>query len=204
MSVVFESLRAFLSVPAIYRLWNSIARGSAESKFVKEYVRPRSHDRILDIGCGPGDMVPYLPDVGYVGFDASESYIKTARARYGERGTFICGQVGGRALEVQTSFDIALAVGILHHLDDTEALRLFELAWAALKPGGRLISMDGCFAHEQSYLARWFISRDRGEHVRTSDQYVRIASQVFTQIEVSIRDDLLRIPYTIIVLECQK
>lgn len=204
MSAFFETTRSLLAVPAVYRLWNWLARGSAEAKFVKEYVKPKPNDRVLDIGCGPGNMVPYLPSVDYVGFDASESYIKTARKKYRDRGTFICELVSKQSLEERASFDIALASGILHHLDDAEALQLFELAWTALKPGGRLISMDGCFVDDQSYFARWFISRDRGKFVRTPEEYVKIASQVFSKVEVNIRHDLLRIPYTLLILECHR
>ena len=96
------------------------------------------------------------------------------------------------------------AIGVLHHLDDADAVRLFELASAALKPGGRLITYDGCFVKDQSSLAKWFISRDRGQYVRDADGYVSLASQVFTHVRVSIRHDMMRIPYTRIILECQK
>ena len=204
MSGILESARSVLAIPAIYRLWNLIARGVAEAKFVKEYVRPRPGNRILDIGCGPGDIVPYLPDLEYVGFDESESYIRTARAKYGHRATFICERVRSHTLKEQSSFDIVLAVGVLHHLDDNESLKLFELAWAALKPGGRLVTYDGCFVPDQSYLARFFISRDRGRHVRTREEYLNLALNVFSHVDVSIRHDIMRIPYTIIILECQR
>lgn len=40
-------------------------------------------------------------------------------------------------------FDIVLVVGVLHHLDDTEALQLCQLAQAGLKSGGTLITLDG-------------------------------------------------------------
>jgi SAM-dependent methyltransferase len=204
VSGILESTRSILAIPAVYRLWNLIARGVAETKFVQEYVRPKPGDRVLDIGCGPGDIVPYLADVDYVGFDESESYIRTARAKYSDRATFICEQVRSHTLKEQASFDIALAVGVLHHLDDNEALKLFELAWAALKPGGRLVSYDGCFVPDQSYLARFFISRDRGQHVRTREEYVKLALKVFAQVDVSIRHDIMRIPYTIIILDCKR
>ncbi|HJX93944.1 MAG TPA: methyltransferase domain-containing protein [Pyrinomonadaceae bacterium] len=204
MSGILESARSVLAIPTLYRLWNFIARGDAEAKFVEEYVRPTAGDRVLDIGCGPGDIVPYLPDVHYVGFDESESYIRRAQARYSDRATFICERVRSHTLKEQASFDIVLAVGVLHHLDDNEALKLFELAWAALKPGGRLVTYDGCFVPDQSYLARFFISRDRGQHVRTREEYLNLASSVFAQVDVSIRHDIMRIPYTIIILRSQR
>jgi hypothetical protein len=95
-------------------------------------------------------------------------------------------------------------VGILHHLDDGEALQLFHLAQTALKPGGRLITLDGVFVQKQSPCARYIISKDRGQNVRTQQGYLQLASQVFSTITTSIRHDLLRIPYTHIILECMK
>jgi hypothetical protein len=89
-------------------------------------------------------------------------------------------------------------------LDDTEALQLFWVANAALKPGGRVITIDGCFTPDQSPSARYVLSQDRGQNVRTKEGYLQIASQVFPVVDVSIRHDLLRIPYTHIILECTK
>lgn len=204
MPQITKGIRSVLSNPIVYRLFGQMIRKTSGGRtaFLKEYVRPKTGDRILDIGCGPGDIVKYLPDVKYVGFDASKDYINAARSRYGDRATFICEQVSTKTLEEHSSFDIVTAMGILHHLDEAEALQLFHLAQAALKPGGRLVTIDPCFVEKQSPFARYIISKDRGQHVRTQEGYLALASQVFSTTAVSIRHDLLRIPYTHIILEC--
>lgn len=205
MPQITQGIRSILSIPAIYSLFGVLIGGSSwRTTFVKEYVRPKFSDRILDIGCGPGDIFPYLPKVEYVGFDVSQQYIKAARKRFGDRATFVCKKVSATTLEKCSSFDIVLAVGILHHLDDAEALQLFDLAQAALKPGGRLVTFDGVFIANQSPCARYIISRDRGQNVRTKEAYLVIASQAFSNIAVSIRHELLRVPYTHIILECSR
>lgn len=89
--------------------------------------------------------MPYLPVVDYVGFDASEEYIQSAQEQYGDLATFYCQQVSAETISEQAQFDLVLAVGILHHLDDAEALQLCYLAQAALNPGGCLITFDGCY-----------------------------------------------------------
>ena len=201
---LMDTARAVLSSPSIYSLWDRLANGHASKvKLVDEYIQPGFGERILDIGCGPGDIVPYLRDVTYVGIDASQAYIDTARKRFGDRATFNCEPVGS-TLEEYRAFDIVTAIGVVHHLDDRDALALFELAFASLKPGGRLITYDGCFVEDQSFLARWFISQDRGQYVRNVEAYVKIAKQVFTDIRVGIRHDMMRIPYTRLILECRK
>ena len=198
-----ERMRSLLEFPSLYKLfWTLVGGPHRNSVLINEYVRPSEGDRILDIGCGPGTMLPYLPRVEYIGFDVNRRYINAARMSYGDRGTFICERVGAYSLRRPSYFDIALAVGVLHHLDDEEASRLFLLAHAALKPGGKLVTLDGCLLADQSRAARYFVSRDRGQFVRTREEYLQVASPVFPDTVASIRHDMLRIPYTLVILEC--
>ena len=56
-------------------------------KFLRDYL-PEGGGRVLDLGCGPGDMVGLLAEEGYqaVGIDSSEGMITAAKAH--QRGTF--------------------------------------------------------------------------------------------------------------------
>jgi cyclopropane fatty-acyl-phospholipid synthase-like methyltransferase len=126
-----------------------------------------------------------------------------ARKRF-PHGHFVCERVSRFSLAKQQTFDVVLALGIVHHLDDQEATQLFQIAYDALEIGGTLVTLDGVWTHDQSALARWFLARDRGEHVRNEEEYVRLASQVFGKVKASIRHDLLRIPYTHLILECTR
>lgn len=193
-----------LAVPAVYRAWGRFVGGKNRGAFAHDYVRARAGDRVLDIGCGPADVLQYLPDVDYTGFDINPEYIATATRNYGDRGRFYCQRVNEESLGNHEGFDIVLASGILHHLDDGEAEKLVNLAHTALKPGGRLITLDGVFVHDQSALARFIISRDRGEFVRDERGYRDLAARLFTRIDATIRTDLIRIPYTHLILECVK
>lgn len=85
-----------------------------------------------------------------------------------------------------------------------EALGLSQLAHKALRPGGRLITVDGVFMAGQSPCAKWIIASDRGQFVRTKDGYLDLIKQVFQDFDVFIRHDLIRIPYTHIIIECRK
>ena len=204
MGEISNGIRALLSRAAAYELFGALIGGATgRATLVRDYVRVRPGDRVLDVGCGPGTIVPYLPAIEYLGFDANEAYIKAAQARYGDRGRFVCGRVGLQRLPSESCFDIVLAVGILHHLDDAEADELFNLARRALRPGGRLITFDGCYVDGQSRLARWIISKDRGQNVRTKEAYLACARRVFSKVDAYVRHDLLRIPYTHIILECR-
>ena len=193
-----------LALPVVYRVWGRLVGGRDRGAFAREHIRAREGQRVLDIGCGPADILQYLPKVDYTGFDANPDYITTATRNYGDRGRFYCQRVSEESLSAHEGFDIVLAVGVLHHLDDAEAEQLFRLALAALVPGGRLITLDGVFVKGQSKVARLIVSRDRGQHVRDERGYLRIAERVFTKITPAVRTDLLTIPYTHLILECEK
>ena len=203
MKTSLPDIRYILAFPATYRLFSSIVGGhAARSFYVEKYVRPRDGDKILDIGCGPGDILEYLPRVEYLGFDMNQKYIENATKRFGNRGTFVCKKLSRELSEELSAFDIILATGILHHLDDDEAIQLFELAISTLNPGARLVTLDGCYVKGQSWLSTLILSKDRGKYVRTKDEYMSLASKLFKDVKVSIHDDLIRIPYTHIIMEC--
>lgn len=200
-------LNSILEQPLVYTLFSRLVGAqNSQSVFVHQYVRPAPGNRILDIGCGPGTILDHLPQVDYFGFDFNPSYIESATRRYGQRGQFFCQRVSEAQvfLEQPESFDIVLAIGILHHLDDAEAIRLFEIAKRALKKGGRLVTFDGCYVEGQSHAAKYLLSRDRGEFVRNEQGYSDLVKTRFDQVIVSIRHDLLHIPYTHIIMECAK
>lgn len=200
-------LNSVLEQPVVYKLFSALVGAqNSQSTFVNQYVRPVAGNRILDIGCGPGNILDHLPQVNYFGFDFNPSYIESATRRYGHRGQFFCQRVSEAQvfLEQPESFDIVLSIGILHHLDDAEAIQLFEIAKRALKKGGRLVTFDGCYVDGQSRAAKYLLSRDRGEFVRDEKGYTGLAQSRFDKMVVSVRHDLLHIPYTHIIMECMK
>jgi SAM-dependent methyltransferase len=204
MAQTTRGIRAVLSSSWAYSFFRwLIFDESRQTAYVQSYVRPREGDRILDIGCGTADVLASLPlGVRYEGFDLSETYIEQARRRWKNRGTFHCARVDTTNLAEPGAYDLVLSYGVLHHLNDHEAVALFELARRALKPGGRLVTTDGCWVPGQSRLARYLISKDRGRNVRDATGYLALARQVFCDVTPHVRHDLLRIPYTLLVLEC--
>ena len=80
MSQITHGVRAILSHPLVYSTLQSLMGAhSSRKSFVGNYVKPFPGMRILDIGCGPADILAYLPQVSYSGFDISQDYIDQAR-----------------------------------------------------------------------------------------------------------------------------
>ncbi|ALN62944.1 methyltransferase domain protein [Lysobacter antibioticus] len=157
------------------------------------------------MGCGTAEVLDHIKaNITYFGFDLSQSYIDAAIRSYGSRGTFQCRDLTSLAPSELPPCNIAIAIGLLHHLDDEGAIGLLSNLHSRLAPGGRLITIDGAYYPDQSSIARYILSRDRGQNVREGEAYRALVPSSFSRVELIRRDDLLNIPYTHAVLECTK
>jgi SAM-dependent methyltransferase len=193
-----------LGVSSVY---SAIQRGiggpDGRARVVREHIVPQPGDRVLDIGCGPATMLPYIGDVTYTGLDLSPAYIETAQRTYGGRGTFLCLSVDDMAGRIDEKFDLALAIALLHHLTDAQALAMLKSARACLKPGGRLVTLDCAWTTPQHPIAKLLIGLDRGQNVRTPEAFADLARVHFPSVDVAVRTDLNRVPYTHCILTCR-
>jgi cyclopropane fatty-acyl-phospholipid synthase-like methyltransferase len=204
MAQITTGFRAIFSHPAIYNLaQRAVGAERARRMLVRDYFPPMQGRSMLDIGCGTAEILRHLPEaMTYFGFDASAAYIDEAKRAFGERGSFRAELVSEASLEDMPQVDLVLAFGLLHHLGDADANHLFRLASQALKPEGMLLTMDPTFSPGQHSLARWMISRDRGQSVRSPDGYRLLAEAVFPQVHAHLRHDMLTIPYSHCILQC--
>ena len=131
----FSLSQLILGNPIVYWSYQKLVGGDrARRLFIKNQVRPVPGQKILDIGCGPGNILDYLPKMDYYGFDVDQDYIDAANKKYGDRGTFICSNANTFKVSEPNSFDLVIATGVIHHLNDSDSKRLFEIAAEALKP----------------------------------------------------------------------
>lgn len=196
--------QSILSHPAVYSSLQMImGERHFRYRFVRDFIRPSEAMSILDIGCGPADILSYLPDVNYWGFDINAKYIANAIMRFGKRGKFHCHELGNTDLEKMPAFDIVLALGLLHHLNDSDVLNTLNLSFQSLKPGGRLLTVDPCLKVGQNAIARFLIKNDRGKYVRNREKYRDLANAIFKNPLALIQDQTW-IPYTHCIMECTR
>ena len=70
----------------LYNYFQDLIGGNRLRKwFIDTHVRAKAGDKVIDIGCGPGQILPWLPPVEYIGFDVNPSYIASAQQKYGDR-----------------------------------------------------------------------------------------------------------------------
>jgi SAM-dependent methyltransferase len=201
-----SGLQAWLKIPSLYNLLQDAIGGNAlRRKVIQNHVRAQAGDKVIDIGCGPAQILPWLPKVEYLGFDTNPSYIASAKRAHGTAGTFVVGDT--RSLSEDARFrnaDIVIGLGILHHLNDDDADHCIRFAHRGLKPTGRFVCLDACWISNQGLLSKYVMSRDRGQNVRTEQAYCQLAAKVFKKVDSWVDTKPMRIPYVTVVLECQK
>ena len=67
--------------------------------------------KVLDVGCGPANILAYLPPVDYTGVDLNEKHIAYAREAYGDRGRFIVGDVAQDLKQEEGSLQLDKSAG---------------------------------------------------------------------------------------------
>lgn len=191
------SPKFLLSYPFFYHFFDkAIGASRFRKKYIKQFVKPKNGDKILDIGCGTGHILDFLPqDIHYVGFDSSLKYIERAKFYYQNKGDFFCSEIGSFQTAESNEYDIVMANGVMHHLSDEDVLTLLKLAVDVLKLGGRFVSFDGCFTKEQSPLVSYFLKNDRGAYVRTEDEYNKLITNILPDANFQILNNELLIPY---------
>jgi SAM-dependent methyltransferase len=106
--------------------------------WIHEQVLGEKASTVLDLGCGPGLYTARLAALGHTctGIDFSPASIEYARQHGG--GTYILADV--REAEFGTGYDLAMMIfGELNAFSKSEAEAIVNRAYAALKPGGRLL-----------------------------------------------------------------
>ena len=127
--------------------------------------------QILDIGCSTGTCAGQVIDMTrhrYTGIELHPGYAATAAKRFPD-GRFL--QMDARAMKFEdASFDLAMYVGVLHHMDDETARACLRETRRVLRPGGSVMVAEPVFT-KGMWLSTLFLSIDRGRYIRTDDGY---------------------------------
>jgi len=191
-------MKSMLKSPAIYQLYQELGGFfGARVEAIRDYLTIRPGMRIIDIGCGPGHIVKYLPEgADYIGLDIDEPSIAYAKAHFGSRGHFAARFFDAEAARELGPADLVMMNGVMHHIGDADLAATLEVIRGALKPDGVLFTLDGCYEPGQSAIAKWLLDNDRGVHVRPAEGYRKLLAERFGAVEMHVRDDMSRLPYT--------
>ncbi|MBT2727698.1 methyltransferase domain-containing protein [Bacillus sp. ISL-75] len=127
-----------------------------------QWLAPQSSEKILDLGCGTGDLANQLNQLGVdiIGIDKSENMIQQAQKKY-----------PGLTFEVQDAvnmgytneFDAVFSNATLHWIKTPK--QALQSIYNALKPGGRFVAEFGGKGNVQKITDA--IINQLGEHGTT-------------------------------------
>jgi SAM-dependent methyltransferase len=154
--------------------------------------------RVLEIGCGLGDLLAHLEDHGCkcVGLDISPRTVELARSRHPSLDVRV-GDVERDPLP-EGPFDIIVFADVVGHIDDVE--RAFERVRPLLSPGGRVLVTYYNFVWEPLLNVaehlnlktpwpdqNWLSMRDIENLLELSGyQIVRTGTEVLVPVEIPI------------------
>ncbi|MGL1862010.1 MAG: class I SAM-dependent methyltransferase [Pseudodesulfovibrio sp.] len=196
-----------LAIPFVYNLVQWIFDSEKGWQSLVSHIDAKSGDVVLDIGSGTSNILEYLPGVTYHGYDINEEYLAKAKEKYAHLdANFHCALVSKMNMpdELAGNCDLVLAKGVLHHLTDDEIKILFKNVDAALKKGGRFVSVDPVFLNKQRRIAKYFVGADRGRYVRHIDDYNRLYKDSFNGVFESHLENLSRFPLDEIIFVASK
>jgi len=101
-----------------------------------ELLNPQPNERILDLGCGSGELTQQIAERGaqVVGIDSSAEMLAKARAQFPALELY---PMDATDFSFPEPFDAIFSNAVLHWVPDYEAV-IRQMA-KALKPGGRLV-----------------------------------------------------------------
>ena len=181
-----------------YKLFQFLVIPQKSRKYIENNIISVSGvESVLDFGCGVGYHAEYFEFAEYLGIEPLESCVAKANQLFAKKGTtFKVGDHNTLKNINDESFDLIIAIGVLHHIEDEIVDLFIGEAKRLLKPGGRLTTFDPVIHSDQTFPSKWVVSQDRGRYVRRPEEYSEFFKTHFDEnISSKVHSGLLRIPY---------
>jgi 2-polyprenyl-3-methyl-5-hydroxy-6-metoxy-1,4-benzoquinol methylase len=211
MPQIKNGIRSILERPFLYTFFQRmIAPEKNRAILLNDYIQLESGMEVLDLGCGPASILKNITHkIAYHGVDFQNEYIETAKIKYASSRyssfDFTCADITTFDFSsLKKKYDRILLHAILHHLSDEEVDCLLSQLPALLKEDGFIFNIENTFVEQQCFLERTLVKMDRGQNVRTPEGYLFYFNKYFSQTSYELRRDLLRVPYTHVIIKAKK
>lgn len=134
--------------PVVARVFFGFRGPSAveEKQLTVDMLEVSPGDRVIDVGCGPGNYTKDLAEASgsglVVGIDASEAMVAAAARRSGRANSAYLRADACALPFADGTFDAACSVGVIHLIE--EPMRALEEIVRVLAPGGRMALVATC------------------------------------------------------------
>jgi predicted TPR repeat methyltransferase len=183
-----------------YDLFQSAVGATKTRKFLIDVISVWENPKnVIDLGCGTGFSIPRLLSTEtYLGVDFSRKYLNVASAIPTKMHTiFLEADLGDPLWAQGLSFSepqVVMAMGLFHHLDNSQMQILFGVLANLLPRGSSVVSIDPVITTSSSRIARWVASNDRGKFVRTPEELMELTSTLGFRSNLKVFKNQIRIP----------
>ena len=204
MSQRINQIYNFINSPLVYKIIQYIMSGTSfRNSIIKKNIR-KSNLKILDIGCGPAQILEQIPRCDYYGYDIDQRSIQYAKKKYRQKNYhFYCKKFNKTEIKKLPKFDFVIFFGILHHLSNKEADKMLTLCKRIMKKNSKLLTEDPILVEKQNIIAKFLIEKDRGINVRQKKEYINLLKKHFKKIKNKVTHQFF-IPYTWFTTICSK
>ena len=145
-------------------------------KILKKEINDRSKKiKILDIGCGSGEISRFFNNLDYIGIDVNSDYIEFARKIYKKNFEVMNAQ---KLRFKKHYFDYVVIIGVLHHIDDKNCNLILNEIKRVIKDTGKIIIIEDVNTQSKIDLLGNIIRKlDVGEHIRTQKEWLELLSK---------------------------
>ena len=194
----------FINNTLIYKIIQGVMSGTSfRNSIIKKNITKKNL-KILDIGCGPAQILEHIPQCDYYGYDIDRRSIQYAKKKYHQKNYhFYCKKFNKTELKKLPKFDFIIFFGILHHLSNKEVHEILKLCKKIMKKNSKLLTEDPIFLKNQNIIAKFLIKKDRGLNVRKKQQYIDLLKKHFKKIKNKVTHQYF-IPYTWFTTICSK
>ena len=117
-----------INSPIIYKTIQKLMRGTQFRKSIIEKNIKQDNVNILDIGCGPAEIIEYIPNANYYGYDIDKRSIRYAKRKFLKKNYhFYNRSFDQHELKKLPKFDFIILFGIMHHLDNIQVNSILRL-----------------------------------------------------------------------------
>jgi len=186
-----------MDVPIVYQTFQNFVYTAKSQETIDNLLSSAKNDSVLDFGCGTGVYCEKFIDSSYIGIDPLDSCIARAKSKYGETQSrkFLVGDETILSNFDDHKFDLILAMGVLHHMEDRKASLFLSEATRLLKSNGVLVCLEPLYFEGQSRISRFMVSQDRGKYARNELEYKGLFPRGTQGVVLERKLGLLRIPY---------
>jgi SAM-dependent methyltransferase len=162
-----------LGHPVVYNHVRPALLGGLDLSPLYARAEAENDDVILDIGCGTGDALRYVPRFAqYLGVDTDPIAVRAAAERHRARANArFEARECTREDVLALSPTVVIMAGLLHHVPDELAVSLFRMVTASPRLR-RIVTLDIVYLPGVEHALSNLLARlDRGRHCRSPAGY---------------------------------